>query len=568
MSADAVSAVSAASRGGGQLLRRMLARNTRWLVPGSILLALHQLCEAAVPVLIGITVDRAVATGSVSAIVLWIGALAALFLALTTTYRQGARLVMRGFANEAHLLRVAISRKVLDPRGIRTDHETGALLSIASSDTESAAEVIDHVPTVIGAVVATIASGIVLLTISVPLGLIVLAGVPLVVLGLQVSAPMIVARVEAQQDQIGRATALAADLVRGQRPLQGIGAQASAAARYRVANRRSLVAALRASRVQSVHAGASAAAGALAAAAVALAAAYFTLHGDLSVGALITVIGLAQFLVEPFSVLAIAPSWVADAGGAANRIADVLDAPTRHPEPTHTAAPPPSGEGVLRIDGADHDGLQDLSLRVDAGEYVAVVAPTGRDAAALMALLSGEVRGNVSVDGRAVTSIPHGEMPATLLAEHHDGELFSGTMESNLALSGRSDFTAALDASGAHEVVALHDDGIAHPIVERGGNLSGGQRQRLTLARALAADPTVLVLHDPTTAVDAVTEQFIADGVKQLREGRTTIVLTNSPALLAVADRVVLILEGRIVAQGTHQGLLDGHDDYAQVVAR
>lgn len=528
------------------------------------------------PVLIGVIVDRAVATGSVSAIITWIAVLAALFVVLTVNYRFGARLLMFAIARESHLLRVELSAKILDPLGIATDYKVGELLSISSTDADETSYVLDYVPRVTGAVVATIACGAILLTVDIHLGLMVLIGVPLVVAGLQVTAPMIASRVEEQQAEIGRATALATDLISGHRPLAGIGAQANAAARYRVASRKSLAATLRAARIQSVHAGAAAAAGALAAMAVAVAAAYFALHGDLSVGQLITVIGLAQFLMEPFSLLAIVPSWVAEARASANRVASVLNAQARHRAVPVADVPGGAAAGSLSVDGARHVGLDGLSLDVRPGEFVAVVTSDARDASALIDLLSGRVRaddaGIVRVGGRRVTEIPRGERRHRLLVEHHHSDLFTGTLKSNLAVGGGDDdaMRAALEASSAMDVIALHADGVDHPVVERGASLSGGQRQRWTLARALSADPDVLVLHDPTTAVDAVTEQAIADGIRALRSsnGRTTVVVTSSPALLAAADRVVLVIDGRVRSEGTHSELVDVDSDYRGLVSR
>lgn len=524
------------------------------------------------PVLIGVIVDRAVATGSVPAIVLWIGVLAALFGVLTVVYRFGARMLMYAIARESHLLRVELSRKVLDPLGIRTDYRVGELLSISSGDAEETGYVIDYLARIAGAIVATIACGALLLSIDLPLGIMVLVGVPIVVGALQLTAPIIAERVEDQQAEVGRATALATDLISGHRPLQGIGAQTNAAARYRVASRRSLSAALRAARIQSAHTGAAAAAGALAAMAVAVAATYFALRGDLSLGQLITVIGLAQFLVEPFSLLAVAPSEVAESRGSANRVAKVLSSPTRHGAEAAVPAPQDVEPRALTVDGA----LDGVSLHIAPGEFVAVLASDARDAAALMDLVSGQVRsadaGEVRVGGRRIGELPAGERRRALLVEHHNGDLFSGTLESNLAVSGTDDpeaVRAALEASCASDVVDLHHDGLAHPVAERGASLSGGQRQRWTLARALATDPDVLVLHDPTTSVDAVTEQAIADGIRELRGGRrTTVIITSSPALLAAADRVVLITDGRIQAQGLHGELADMHSDYRAAVSR
>ncbi|MDG4666642.1 ABC transporter ATP-binding protein [Mycobacterium sp. 236(2023)] len=559
------------------VLRRAITRHWRQLSSGSALIAVHQLCEVSVPVLIGIIVDRAVATGSVPAILTWIAVLAALFVVLTVVYRFGARLLMAAIAQEGHLLRVELSRKILNPLGISTEYKVGELLSISSTDADETAYLLDYIPRLVGAVVATIACGAVLLTIDVPLGLMVLVGVPIVMAALQLTAPLIARRVEDQQAEIGRATALATDLISGHRPLQGIGAQHNAAARYRLASRRSLTATLRATRIESAHAGAAAAAGALTAMVVAVAAAYFAITGDLTLGQLITVIGLAQFLAEPFEVLAILPSSVAEARASANRVAAVLRAPTRHRAESPSGCPD-QDRGSLAVHDAQHAGLDGLSLRVRPGEFVAVLAAESRDATALMDLLSGTERtpelGTVLVNGKRIGEIDDGRRRSTLVVEHHQGDLFSGTLGSNLSISGASAdgdaVRGALIASCALDVVELYADGLDHPVVERGASLSGGQRQRWTLARALAADPDVLVLHDPTTAVDAVTEQAIADGLRGLRSarGRTTIVLTSSPALLAAADRVVLISEGRVTGEGTHDALVDAHSAYRGLVTR
>nr|AAC82547.1 unknown [Mycolicibacterium smegmatis MC2 155] len=507
----------------------------------------------------------------------WIAVLAALFVVLTVVYRFGARLLMFAIARESHLLRVESSAKILDPLGIETDYKVGELLSISSDDADEVSYLLDYVPRIVGAVVGTVVCGAVLLSIHLPLGLMVLIGVPVVVFGLQLTAPMIARRVEDQQAEIGRATAWpptsSADSA-----VAGIGAQANAAARYRVASRRALTATLRAARIQSIHSGAAAAAGALAAMAVAVVAAYFAIRGSMTVGQLITVIGLAQFLIEPFSLLAVVPSWVAEARASANRVARVLSAPTRH-SPVF-AADPRDAAARLSVRNATHAGLKNLSFDVEPGEFVAVLTSDVRDAGALIDLLSGyqraEDKGTVLVGGRRLDQIPLKERREHLLVEHHLSSLFSGTLETNLNVTGtdprrgRVSVDDALQASCAVDVVDLHPDGLAHAVVERGASLSGGQRQRWTLARALLADPAVLVLHDPTTAIDTVTEQVIADGIRRLRTraGRTTVVLTSSPALLAAADRVLLVIDGRLDSEGTHRDLVDAHSDYRDLVTR
>ncbi|HET9420867.1 MAG TPA: ATP-binding cassette domain-containing protein, partial [Nocardioides sp.] len=114
-----------------------------------------------------------------------------------------------------------------------------------------------------------------------------------------------------------------------------------------------------------------------------------------------------------------------------------------------------------------------------------------------------------------------------------------------------------LAASAADDVAALRSGGLDAEVTAEGTTYSGGQRQRIALARALASGAPVLVLHDPTTAVDSVTEGRIASGIREVRDGLTTWLLTSSPALLEAADRVVVVREGRVVAEGTHHALMD-----------
>jgi putative ABC transport system ATP-binding protein len=155
------------------------------------------------------------------------------------------------------------------------------------------------------------------------------------------------------------------------------------------------------------------------------------------------------------------------------------------------------------------------------------------------------------------------ETRRAILVAAHDAELFEGSVLDNvLAAAPTTAPGPALAASRADEVASALPAGLDTPVGEGGRTLSGGQRQRVALARALAADPPVLVLHDPTTAVDAVTDARIAAGVRELRAGRTTILVTTSPALLAVSDRVAVLDGGRVRTEGTHAELVDRDPGY------
>ncbi|MFG1685717.1 ABC transporter ATP-binding protein [Nonomuraea sp. NPDC049269] len=571
-----------------------MTRNRRRLGLGTGLISLHQVCESLVPIFIGVIVDRAIGPGDGGALVLWVAALGVLFGVLTTVYRFGARQLMLAIAVEAHTLRVEVATKIMHPRGIRTDQRAGDLLTVSTTDTDNTSYLLDYVPRVAGAVTATVVSAVALLVIDVRLGLAVLVGTPVVLLALQAGTPLITKRVAEQQERAAEATSLATDLVSGLRPLRGIGAEEAAAQRYREVSGRSLRAIVRAARTQGVYVAASTVCGALLACGIAILAGWFALNGRISAGELITVIGLAQFLMEPIGLLAIVPSWVAEARASADRVAVVLDADPLVPEGVEELAP--DGAPELEVRALKYGTLDGVDLIVRPGEFVGVVAHRAADGEALVKILSGRVApaeydGQILVGDRQLARVRLAQLRRTMLVEPHHTDLFTGTIRDNVtagappmdptedpperqAGSPAEVLAGVLAASAADQVLSAHPDGLEHLVTERGASLSGGQRQRVALARALMARPPILVLHDPTTAVDAVTEHAIAQGVRALRHPPdetgpfTTVVITSSPAMLAVTDRVVVIDDGRVVAEGAHAELAATDRNYNRAVLR
>lgn len=529
-----------------------------------------------VPVLIGVIVDRAVQPGDAGQLAIWVGALAALFLALTTCYQLGARHLMRAIAAEGHQLRVDLAARILHPRRLRTSLRSGELLSIASTDADNTSYLLDYVPRIAGAVTSIAVCATVLLAIDVPLGLAVLIGTPVILYALHFGGPVITRRVADQQELAGKATAMSADLIAGLRPLRGIGAQHAAAQRYRTVSRDAMRAAVRAARTQGVYLGCSTALSALLAVGIAVLAGWFALRGYLTVGELITVIGLAQYLMEPFGTLAEVPSWIAEARASAERVGWVEDAPFALSPGAATLDPGPHS---VALDGVRYGSLAGVTVSIGAGDMVGVATTRGADADAVVKVLSGqlardEYRGEIRLGSVPLEELELAEARRAVLVEPHRADLFSGSLRSNLIVGaadpGRLDH--ALRASSAVDVVDTHRDGLDHRVTERGSSLSGGQRQRLTLARALLQRAPVLVLHEPTTAVDPVTESAVAQGIAGLRHGSaagafTTIIVTCSPALLAVTDRVLLVDAGRVVVSGTHQELME-RPDYRAAVLR
>ncbi|MGH3777225.1 MAG: ABC transporter ATP-binding protein [Pseudonocardiaceae bacterium] len=551
-----------------RLLREAIA-GQRWVVLGAVLLlAGWQAAEALVPVLVGVIIDRAIVTGDAAALAGWLAVLAALFIALMMGFRFGARLTARASEHAGLDLRLTVTGRILDPRGgTGAGRLPGELLSIATADVSRVALINRTVAEAVVAASGLTVAAVVLLSASVQLGLVVLIGLPPVLLALNLLTRPLERRSTAEQEQAARATAVASDLIGGLRVIKGLRAEQAATARYRDASRASLAARLRATQLLAVHSGATLAVTSAFLALVALVGGRLAAQGQISIGELVAAVGLTQYLIGPLNVIAIAVASFAQCRASARRVATLLAAP---PAVTGGPAPLPNrAAGALRLAGLSHGALRNLDLEITPGELVGVVAPEPAVVVALLDCLAREAdpdAGTIELDGMALRDLDLDAARTALLVAAHDTDLFEDTLIANVATTAASpeQVTLAMAASTADEVADTLLDGAV--LTEQARSLSGGQRQRVALARALAADPAVLVLHDPTTAVDTVTEARIASRLRAVRAGRTTVLVTTSPALLAATGRVVMLLDGTVAGQGTHAGLAGSSPAYREAV--
>ncbi|MDX3094945.1 ABC transporter ATP-binding protein [Streptomyces sp. ME19-03-3] len=551
---------------GRDVLWRTVRGRRRDVAVGAVLGAGHQCGEALVPVLIGIVIDRAVSDGDAHALFGWLAVLAVVYVGLTCSFRFGARAGERAAEEAAHGLRIALVRRVLHPGGgAERGHLNGELANIATEDAKRVGAVTMAVVTGIAALTGLLVSAVALLRVSLPLGLVVLLGTPLLLwLGHLLSKPL-ERRSEAEQERAAYASGVAADLVAGLRVLKGIGAQTAAVARYRRTSRASLGATVRAARAEAWQSGMVLTLTGVFIALVALIGGRLAAAGDITMGQLVSAVGLALFLLGPLEVFAWVNAEFAQGRASAARIADVLAA---EPDvlPGVSALPDPV-LGGLRLRGVTLGPLRGADLDVRPGELLGVVCTDPAAAQALLECLgrlTDPESGAVELDGVPLQELDPSRLRTAVLVAGHDADLFGGTLAENLGITGDDD--PALAAACADEVARALPRGTASEITEGGRSLSGGQRQRVALARALVADRPVLVVHDPTTAVDAVTKTRIAAGLREHRRGRTTLLVTSSPALLSVADRVVLLDGGRVAADGTHGDLLHGDAAYRTAV--
>ncbi|MFF7296693.1 ABC transporter transmembrane domain-containing protein [Streptomyces sp. NPDC008265] len=557
-------------RTGSDILRTALRRNVGAMTWGTVLMGLYQAGETAFPIALGLIVEHALQDRSPDALVVSIGVLAVIITTVSLSWRFGMRILQKANTTEAHRWRVRVADCGLQPVARDVDLKSGEVLTIATEDADQTADIIEVVPLLISSLVAVLVAAVALGLADVRLGLLVIVGTVAILSVLSVLSRRIGSSTREQQARVARAGAKVADLITGLRPLHGFGGNLAAFRSYREVSTEAKRQAVTVAVANGAYAGTAMALNAVLAVSVTLTAGWLAFEGRIGIGELVMAVGLAQFIMEPLKMFSDMPKYVMMARASADRMALVLAAP---PLMTPgTGRPDPGGD--LELDGVRHGALRALTFRVRAGEFVAVAAYRPGEAADLAAVLSVTVppaayEGTVRVGGREIAGLSVEAVREHLLVNPYEGEIFAGTLRTNIDPTGTSASVAeAVEASMLTDVVALHREGLDYGVRDRGANLSGGQRQRLSLARALAADSDVLVLHDPTTAVDAVTEQLIARNVAALRRGRTTLVITSSPALLDAADRVLVLDDGVISAEDTHRNLLATDEDYCLAVAR
>ncbi|MBO3738767.1 ABC transporter transmembrane domain-containing protein [Actinoplanes flavus] len=531
----------------GRFLLRVILSVRRVSVPAMLLAIVWQVGESAVPVVMGLAIDRALATGDTGQLTLWLGALIALYVALTSAAKLSLRLTAYAVQLLQHRLRGTLSTGVLHPVDGAAHAPDGGVVSLMTNDVARLANavILAIMPIARIAAIAFIAASLV--AAHRLLGLVVLIGAPVAVWSMGVLSERFSRDTRAYQELLAATVGRATDLVAGYRVVKGIGrrAEAEATRRYRQASQETLAGAERnAGLLGRFLVGSGVVTGVFVATVMGLAG-WLAVDGQLSIGELIAAVGLTQALLPQIESIAnVSIPNLAGARASAVRILGVLrDDGTPTPAPgdmtrCEVALLPALEVSVPTISG------HGASIRVEPGELVGVRTDDRTAARIADALLNPRARDAVDVrlDGLPARELLPAEYRSRVTVAPHRVTLFSGTLRGNLTVT--ADAPERVDA--AHLDAALRaaacDDFAADldvPVGEGGNRLSGGQRQRVALARALAGEAPVLVLHDPTTAVDSVTEHAIAGRLRDIRQGRSTLLIASSPALLGACDRVV-----------------------------
>ncbi|MGP7959817.1 ABC transporter ATP-binding protein [Sanguibacter sp. A247] len=462
-------------------------------------------------------------------------------------------------------------RIVASGDAISEELPTGEVVATVASDALRMGDIYANAARLVGSLCAYVVVAVVMLNMSVVLGLVVTIGLPLVSGALVLLVKPLQARQAAQREAQGRLTTLGADTVSGLRILRGIGGEKVFADRYRAQSQKVKVAGERVAVTQSWLDGLQILLPYLMLALVLWLGAREAVKGNITAGQLVTFFGYASFLTWPMQNIVEVIQFVTRAFIASRKILNVLrtDAATR------------TADAPVAMPGEDAELVDETTGFVVAPGRVLALVCHDPDASAAVATRLGRLDDEleeptpVRLGGVLLRDLDKAALRRRIVIAEATPHLFTGSLRAGLDIRhGASDesILAALHVADAGDVLDSTPGGLDGEITEKGRTLSGGQRQRVALARALLTDAEVLVLIEPTSAVDAHTEARIAERLAAARRGRTTVIVTASPLVLDHVDEVALLAGGSIVARGTHRSLIADQSDrgarYRAVVDR
>ncbi len=550
-------------RSASRFLWWLARQHTPTILLGIGYATLWMVSQALVPAVIGKAIDTGIAARDLRALLLWSGAL------LVLGALQAAAGILRHRAAVYNWLGAAYRTVQLTVRQtgrlgatLPKRLATGEVVSIGTSDIHHLGDVLDITARAVGSAVGVVVVTVLLLHASVPLGLVVVLGVPVLMGIVTLLIRPLHRRQQAYRDQQAGLTTRATDIVAGLRVLRGVGGESAFAARYTVESQKLRTAGVRSARVESYLEAAQVLLPGAVVTVVTWLGARFALDGRITAGQLVAFYGYAVFLVSPLRQLIEAVDKFIRGHVSARRVVRLLQLDPELPDPPVEARRPyPAGDLVDPESG----------LTVHGGRLTALAAASPEEAVAVADRLGRYRDGAATLDGVPLRDLTRDTVRELVLVADNDARLFAGPLRETLDGTGRrtdADIREALAVASAEDVLTALPAGLDAFVAARGREFSGGQQQRLRLARALLVDPPVLVLVEPTSAVDAHTEARIAAGLRAARAGRTTLVVTTSPLVLDRADHVAYLEGGVVRAEGTHRELLTGEPRYAATVTR
>ena len=586
----------------------------RGLTASWVLASIAMVMAVALPYLTGLAVD-AIQSGAAHAhaheyatrdhdrqrllrIAAVIGAAVLLRWALTYMRRMIAGRVSLGIEYDlreliyGHLQRLEL--------GFFDHQQTGQLMSRATVDLQAVRFFLGYgLVFILQSALTLVLAGAAMIIINPGLGVIAMAPVPFVIVISQRYGRRARPAVQEVQQRIAELTANAEENISGVRVVKSFAREPLQLTRFRHSVSRVFDQAMIATRLEARYNPMIGFLPQLGLAAVLLIGGNSVIHGHLTLGQFSAFYLYLNMLISPMRSLGVTLGLAQRAAASGARIFQLLD---REP---HLSSPPdagplPAGSGhvelrgvTLRYEDADEFGatysqngdtrapttaravLSDVDLDVPAGRTVALVGATGSGKTSLVSLISrlyDVSAGSVKIDGADVRDVDLRSLRQSVAVVSDDPFLFSASIAENLAYA-RPDATAAeieqaAMRAQAHEFIARLPEGYRTQVGERGLTLSGGQRQRLAIARALVADPRVLILDDATSSVDSSTERQIKLALDEAMTGRTTFIIAHRLSTIALADEIVVLANGRVLAHGDHEELLEESELYREIVAK
>jgi ATP-binding cassette subfamily B protein len=563
-----------------KLLSTTLRAQRKNLIIGSAIGLLWMVGKVSVPLLVRYSIDRGIERDDM--LLLWASLIALAGVAVGTFTALRRFYAFREARWTETRLREQLFNHILSLHiGYHDRAQTGQLMSRSSSDLQQIQSFVVMIPITLSNFSMVIAVSAILFATDWKLALVALAPLPFVnIAGRRFSHSIHSAVLAVQAEQAELATVVE-ETVGGVRVVKGFGAEAVQSTRLRTEADDIRAASIRAARIRAKFLPAIELLPQLGLVAVLAIGGMQVINGDLTVGQLVQFNFYVALLVSPLRMLGMTIAWAQRAGAALERVNEVLDtAPIIVDPPRPLSLPAAERAGAVEFRGVrfGYDPaspvLDGFDLDLAPGQSVALVGATGSGKSTVARLL---VRfydvdeGRVRIDGVNVRDLAVHDVRRAVGIVFEDTLLFHDSVAANIAFAqpdaDRGTIERAARLAGAHDFIMGLPEAYDTKLGERGFSLSGGQRQRIAIARAILADPRVLVLDDATSAVDPSKEHEIRSAMSTVMDGRTTIVIAHRPGTIALADTVVLLDGGRVVASGPHQELLDTEPRYREVLA-